>query len=50
VNPKALSTFMGHASFSITLDRYGHRSEDEAAQLVDAYLMRGGVGAAMPQP
>ena len=24
VNPKALSTFMGHASISITLDRYGH--------------------------
>src|SRR4029077_5250726 len=43
VNPKALSTFMGHASISITLDRYGHLfpgSEDEAAQLVDAYLDR----------
>jgi integrase len=24
VNAKALSTFMGHASISITLDRYGH--------------------------
>jgi hypothetical protein len=23
VNAKALSTFMGHASISITLDRYG---------------------------
>jgi integrase len=43
VNPKALSTFMGHASISITLDRYGHLfpgSEDEAAQLADAYLLR----------
>jgi integrase len=43
VNPKALSTFMGHASISITLDRYGHLfpgSEDEAAELVDAYLER----------
>ena len=43
VKPKALSTFMGHASISITLDRYGHLfpgSEDEAAELVDAYLAR----------
>jgi integrase len=43
VNPKAISTFMGHASISITLDRYGHLfpgSEDEAAQLTDAYLAR----------
>ena len=24
VNAKALSTFMGHASIAITLDRYGH--------------------------
>ncbi len=24
VNAKALSTFMGHANISITLDRYGH--------------------------
>ncbi len=43
VNPKALSTFMGHASISITLDRYGHLfpgSEDEAAELAHAYLQR----------
>jgi len=41
VNAKALSTFMGHANISITLDRYGHLmpgSEDEAAALLDAYL------------
>ncbi len=41
VNAKALSTFMGHANISITLDRYGHLmpgSEAEAAQLLDAYL------------
>jgi integrase len=41
VNAKALSTFMGHASISITLDRYGHLmpgAEDEAAALMDAYL------------
>ncbi len=41
VNAKALSTFMGHANISITLDRYGHlmpSSEAEAAGLFDAYL------------
>ena len=41
VNAKALSTYMGHANISITLDRYGHLmpgAEDEAAQLLDAYL------------
>lgn len=41
VNAKALSTFMGHANISITLDRYGHLmpgSESEAAALLDAYL------------
>jgi integrase len=43
VNAKALSTYMGHATISITLDRYGHLmpgSEDEAAGLLDAYLER----------
>ena len=41
MNAKALSTFMGHANITITLDRYGHLmpgSEDEAAGLLDAYL------------
>lgn len=41
LNAKALSTFMGHANISITLDRYGHLmpgAEDEAAGLMDAYL------------
>jgi integrase len=41
VNAKALSTFMGHATISITLDRYGHLmpgAEDEAAALMDTYL------------
>jgi len=41
VNAKALSTFMGHANISITLDRYGHlmpNSETEAAALLDSYL------------
>jgi integrase len=43
VNAKALSTYMGHASVTITLDRYGHLfpgAEDEAAGLLDAYLTR----------
>jgi integrase len=43
VNAKALSAFMGHASITMTLDRYGHLfpgSEDEAAGLLDAYLER----------
>ena len=43
VNAKALSTYMGHANISITLDRYGHLmpgNEDEAAVLLDAYLER----------
>ena len=41
VNAKALSTYMGHASITITLDRYGHLmpgNEDKAAGLLDAYL------------
>ncbi len=41
VNAKALSTFMGPANISITLDRYGHLmpgSEEEAAGLLDGYL------------
>ena len=43
VNAKALSSYLGHASITITLDRYGHLmpgSEDEAAGLLDAYLER----------
>jgi integrase len=41
VNVKALSTYMGHASITITLDRYGHLlpgNENEAASLLDALL------------
>lgn len=43
VNAKAPSTYMGHSSITITLDRYGHLmpgNEDEAADLLDAYLER----------
>ncbi len=49
VNAKALSTYMGHANISITLDRYGHLmpgNEDEAAGLLDAYLTRASETAA----
>lgn len=41
VNAKALQTFMGHASITITLDRYGKLfpgSENDAAVLLNAYL------------
>lgn len=41
VNVKALQTFMGHSTITVTLDRYGHLlpgSEDEAATLLDDYL------------
>jgi integrase len=43
VNAKALATYMGHASISITLDRYGHLmpgNEEEATSLLDRYLAR----------
>jgi integrase len=41
VNAKALSTYMGHSSITMTLDRYGHLmpgNEQEAAQLLDRFL------------
>jgi integrase len=41
VNAKALSTYMGHSSITITLDRYGHLmpgNEEQSAGLLDAYL------------
>jgi hypothetical protein len=41
VNAKSLQEFMGHASITITLDRYGHLmpgSEAEAAGLLGSYL------------
>ncbi len=51
-NPKALSTYMGHASIQITYDRYGHLfpgNEDEAAGLLDAYLVRADTAARLAQ-
>jgi integrase len=41
INPKALQTYMGHASITITLDRYGHLlpgNETHAATMLDTYL------------
>jgi integrase len=52
VNAKALSSYMGHSSITITLDRYGHLmpgSEDEAAELLDAYLARADTAARLAQ-
>jgi integrase len=52
VNAKALSTYMGHASVTITLDRYGHQfpgDEGEAAGLLDAYLERANRAARLAQ-
>lgn len=41
LNPKTLSTYLGHATITITLDRYGHLmpgSEVEARAMLDDYL------------
>jgi integrase len=41
VNAKALSTYMGHSTITMTLDRYGHLmpgNEDEAAAMLERYL------------
>ena len=43
VNAKALSSYMGHSSITVTLDRYGHLmpgNEVEAAAMLAAYLER----------
>jgi integrase len=45
VNAKALSTYMGHSSVTITYDRYGHLmpgNAGEAVALVDSFLERAG--------
>ena len=52
VNAKALATYMGHASVTITFDRYGHLmpgNEGEAAALLDAYLARADTQARLAQ-
>jgi integrase len=40
-NPKAIQTFMGHATIQMTFDRYGHLmpgSRDQARTRMDEYL------------
>lgn len=52
VNAKTLSTFLGHASITVTLDRYGHLfpgSEAEAAGMLDAYLARADTSSRVAQ-
>jgi integrase len=51
VNAKALTTYVGHASIATTMDVYGHLmagAENEAVNLVDAYLARGASANQMP--
>jgi integrase len=51
VNAKALSTYLGHSSVTITYDRYGHLmpgNEEAAAELLDAYLKRAQLVQAVP--
>lgn len=54
VNAKSLSTWMGHANISITLDLYSHLmpgAEGEGAALMDAYLAReAGAAARRAEP
>jgi len=52
VNAKALSTYLGHSSISITMDRYGHLmpgNEEEAAVQLDGYLERANTAARLAQ-
>ncbi len=53
VNAKALSSYMGHSSVAITLDRYGHLmpgNEAEAATLLDTYLEHRTVALTVARP
>jgi integrase len=52
VNANALSTYMGHSTISITLDRHGQLmpgNEAEAAGLLDSYLARADSAARLAQ-
>ncbi len=52
VNAKALSTYLGHSTIGVTFDLYGHLmpgNEDEAAGLLDAYLVRADTAARLVQ-
>ena len=50
VSAKALSTYMGHSSITVTIDRYGHLmpgNEKEAAKLLDAFVVKRSSAAAV---
>ena len=50
VNAKSLSTYMGHSSITVTLDRYGHLfpgNEEQSAALLDVFLEN--VSAVLPR-
>ena len=52
VNARALSTYMGHSTIGITLDRYGHLrpgNGQRAASLLAAYLARSDTAARLAQ-
>jgi integrase len=52
VNAKAICTYMGHSSITVTYDLYGHLmpgNEDQAAALLDAYLERANTQARLAQ-
>lgn len=52
VNPKAGSTYMGHANIKIYFDRYGHLmpgNEDQAAGLLNEYMARADTAARLAQ-
>jgi integrase len=51
VNAKALSTYMGHSSITVALDRYGHLmpgSEAQAAAMLSAFLALADVRTGAP--
>ena len=53
VNAKALSTYMGHSSITITLDRYGHLlpgNEHHAAALLEIWLTQNTPEPVKPVP
>jgi integrase len=52
VSAKKVSTYMGHANISITLDRYSHlfeRNERDTLELVDAFIERANTTARLAQ-
>lgn len=53
INPKAIATFLGHASISVTFDLYGHLmpgGEDDALVRLDAFYVSAATRTATPIP